>query len=252
MHIDLSFSPREYESMPAEFWPGRSCVVLDILRATTTMVSAFLHGAASIIPVATISEALDLERRLPGALLAGERNGRRITSQETGSRDFDLGNSPREMTSDKVKGKTLIMTTTNGTRALHACRHAKNIWIGCFWNLQAVARRLTEKGGDRVHVVCSGTADDSAFEDTLAAGALAELLTQTKKEVTMSDSVLAAWMVYRKNRSHLGNALERGKNGARLLSMEDLRDDVPVCAEWKELPFVPAMNPGNEITLAGG
>ncbi|HMC26688.1 MAG TPA: 2-phosphosulfolactate phosphatase, partial [Verrucomicrobiae bacterium] len=119
---------------PAEFGPLRErdlsqtvCVVFDILRATTTMITALANGADSIIPVEQIGEALEVRRQRPNVLLAGERDGVRIRANQTGGIEFDLGNSPREFSAEKVQGKTIVMTTTNGTRALRACATAKTV-----------------------------------------------------------------------------------------------------------------------------
>src|SRR5215211_2708797 len=136
---------------PAEFGPLRQrdlsqtvCVVFDILRATTSMITALANGADSIIPVEQISEALELRRQRPELLLAGERDGVRIRSNLTGGIDFDLGNSPREFTSERVQGRSIVMTTTNGTRALRACAAAQVVLIGSFLNLRAITNWLRD------------------------------------------------------------------------------------------------------------
>src|SRR5437868_11481713 len=166
---------------PAEFGPLRQrdlsqtvCVVFDILRATTSMISALANGAEAIIPVAEISEALELRREHPDYLLAGERDGVRIRSPLTGGIDFDLGNSPREFTSERVQGRTIVMTTTNGTRALRACAGAKAVLIGSFLNLRATYVWIQEQRPSNLIIVCSGTFNEPALEDILAAGAICE------------------------------------------------------------------------------
>src|SRR6266496_4628461 len=111
--IEVLFSPAESSALAQRDLGRTACVVLDILRATTSMMAALANGAEAIVPVAEISEALAIKEERPEVLLAGERNGLRIRADQTGGVDFDLGNSPREFLADKVRGKTIVMTTTN-------------------------------------------------------------------------------------------------------------------------------------------
>src|SRR5258705_10055055 len=164
---------------PAEFGPLRErdlsqtvCVVFDILRATTTMITALSNGAEAIIPVEQISEALEVRRQRPNLLLAGERDGVRIRANLTGGIEFDLGNSPREFTAEKVQGRTIVMTTTNGTRALRACDGARAVLVSCFLNLRATYLWLLEQRPTNLILVCSGTFEEPALEDVLAIGAV--------------------------------------------------------------------------------
>ena len=118
--LEVILSPAEFAGLRQRDLSQAVCVVFDILRATTSMITALANGAEAIIPVGEISEALALRQKNPSVLLAGERHGLRIRADLTGSIDFDLGNSPREFTVEKVSGKIIVMTTTNGTRALRA------------------------------------------------------------------------------------------------------------------------------------
>ncbi|PYI81271.1 MAG: hypothetical protein DME26_20150 [Verrucomicrobia bacterium] len=152
------------------------CVVFDILRATTTMLTALSNGAEEISPVAAISEALALRAQQPEVLLAGEREGLRIRAKLTGGIDFDFGNSPREFIPEKVRAKKIVMTTTNGTRALRACARAKEVLVAAFLNLRAVANWIERARPANLLLICSGTLDQVAYEDVLAAGALCDLI----------------------------------------------------------------------------
>src|SRR5690348_2998573 len=125
--VEVLFTPAEFEALKQRDLRETLCVVFDVLRATSSMITALARGAAGIIPVQEIDEALSIRRREPDVLLAGERDGVRITSDLTGSIAFDLGNSPREFTSETVKGKIIVMTTTNGTRGLRACAAAQTV-----------------------------------------------------------------------------------------------------------------------------
>src|SRR4051794_8031640 len=116
MNIEVILSPDEFASLAKRDLNSTTCVVFDVLRATSSMLTALNNGATAIIPVSEIEEALACRRKDQNCLLAGERNGVRITRELTGSVDFDFGNSPRDFTREKVEGKTIAWTTTNGTR----------------------------------------------------------------------------------------------------------------------------------------
>ena len=115
--LDVLLSPAEFEGLPEQDLSDTSCVVFDVLRATSTMTVALANGAEAILPCATINEAIAARESEPGLLLAGERGGQRITAEISGGTKFDLGNSPREMTRDVVAEKRMAATTTNGTAA---------------------------------------------------------------------------------------------------------------------------------------
>ena len=116
MTIHTLLTPTELPALAQRDLSETTCVVFDILRATSTLVTALHHGAQAIIPVSEIAEAVALQRQQPDLLLAGERDGLRIRAEQSGGIDFDFGNSPREFRPEKVRGRTLVSTTTNGTR----------------------------------------------------------------------------------------------------------------------------------------
>lgn len=128
--LEVTFTPAEFAALRQRDLSQTVCVVFDVLRATSSIVTALANGACEIIPVCEIAEAVALRQARPDLLLAGERNGRRILRAQTGSVDFDLGNSPREFTRERVAGRSIAMTTTNGTRALQACRGARRLLVG--------------------------------------------------------------------------------------------------------------------------
>src|ERR1035441_652016 len=174
--LEVLFAPAEYALMQERDLRQTVCVVFDILRATSTMVTALGNGAAAILPVAEILEALGIRERRPDVLLAGERDGVRIEGNLTGGVSFDLGNSPREFTAARIKDKTIAMTTTNGTRALRACAPASAVLLGSFLNLRATAEFLESEAPAHLLLVCSGTLDQASYEDLLGAGALCALV----------------------------------------------------------------------------
>ncbi len=146
-----------------------AAVVIDVLRASTTLIAALEAGAKEIAPCGEIDEARRLAADLPAgeAILGGERNGRAVDG-------FDLGNSPHEYTSAAVGGRTVVYTTTNGTRALLRCQAAAEVLVAGFVNVSAVCRRLT--GRERIAIVCAGTNGEISEDDVLLAGLMVERL----------------------------------------------------------------------------
>ena len=233
MKLDAILAPGELPALARRDLRQTVCVVFDILRATSTFVTALHHGAAAIIPVSEISEAIALRRQQPGLLLAGERHGVKISAAQSGGVDFDLGNSPREFTAARVAGRTIVSTTTNGTRALRACTGARTVLAASFLNLAATARHVQALAPAEILLVCAGTGDGAALEDVLAAGALAEQLTGSP-----SDAVLIARQMFAAAKGNLTAALGSSQNGFCLLARPELRDDVAYCAQRDLLPLV--------------
>jgi 2-phosphosulfolactate phosphatase len=196
------------------------------------MITALAQGATRIFPVKEITEALELQRGHPGALLAGERDGIRIRAAQSGGVDFDLGNSPREFTGPRVKGREIIMTTTNGTRALQACLGAGFVLAGAVLNLAAVAAWIEREKPARLLIVCAGTFEEAAYEDTWAAGALCELVWKQFRNGTVADSAHIAREIYLGAQGDSDGALrQHSRNARRLLANPELRDDVAFC--WR-------------------
>jgi 2-phosphosulfolactate phosphatase len=213
-------------------------VVFDVLRATSVMLTGLANGARGFIPVAEIDEALALRGEYPEALLAGERGGWRITAAQTGGVEFDLGNSPREYTADRVRERMIIATTTNGTRALRACAAAPAAAVGSFLNLAATAEWLRRTSPPSIALLCAGTAEFLALEDVLGAGALCDLL----PEFAADDSADVARRAYRHAQADLLGAIAHSRNGRRLLAQPDLQADVALCLRRDACDFVATMD----------
>lgn len=236
--LEVLFSPPEFAALKDRDLSNSVCVVFDILRATTSMMMALSNGAEGIIPVTEISTAIALREKNPEILLAGERDGLRIRAEQTGSVDFDFGNSPREFPAEKVRGKTIAMTTTNGTRALQACAGAKTILIGSFLNLRPLANWIIEQQPENLILVCSGTHEQAAMEDTLAAGALCEKIWVHYAGGIVADSAEIARKLYPLMQSDLLGAMNHSQNGRRLLANTSLRSDVDFCLQRETLNFI--------------
>jgi 2-phosphosulfolactate phosphatase len=255
VQIETILSPAELPALARRDLRESACVVFDILRATSTFVTALQNGAERIIPVGEISAAVELKKKFPGVLLAGERDGVKIHAAQSGGIDFDLGNSPREFTPETIRGHTIVSTTTNGTRALRACAKAKTVLAASFLNLAATAKFLQQQNSTKVILICAGTGDNVADEDVLAAGAMIDLLAgtvvapvirartaQRAVPTALSDSSQFARESFRVTASDLYLAISKAKNGARLLSIPELREDVAFCAQRDVYDLVAVMD----------
>jgi 2-phosphosulfolactate phosphatase len=241
------FTPAEFRALHERDLKHTTCVVLDVLRATSTFVTALANGAEAVMPVAEVSEALAVRRERPDVLLAGERDGLRIGAALTGDVEFDLGNSPREFTSARIAGKTIVSTTTNGTRALRACAGAQRVLSGSFLNLSATANAIAQSEPQHVLLVCAGTGESVALEDVLAAGALCDLLGSTISAIKAHDSAEIARRIYQSAQSDLSGAVRRARNARRLLAHAELRDDVDFCLQKDRLALIAVSNAAGTI-----
>ncbi|HAM73984.1 MAG TPA: 2-phosphosulfolactate phosphatase [Verrucomicrobiales bacterium] len=240
LRLETILTPMELPALRERDLTGTCCVVFDILRATTTFVTALAHGAEALLPVDDIPEAVAAREAEPGILLAGEREGTRITRALSGSVDFDFGNSPREFTRERVMGRRIASTTTNGTRALRACRHARTLLAASFPNLEATARWILGHPHPEILLVCSGTGRRAAYEDLLAAGALSDLLLRGTGEDPQDDATRSVRVLFLDAADRLPEAIRRSRNGRRLASIPELAADVALCAARDTHPIVVA------------
>jgi 2-phosphosulfolactate phosphatase len=216
MIIDVALTPADIALLPKRDLTQTTCVVFDILRATSSMITAIAHGAREIHPVQTLDEAFALRDELGGGLLAGERHGERPDR-------FDFGNSPLEFRN--CRGARIIWTTTNGTVALRACERARIVMVGALLNLQSLVEELRWDEPERVLLVCAGTFDEFALEDATAAGRLiAEF-----PEAELSDAAHAALSVSHKYPQPI-DALRAARNG-KVLAAKGRQKEVEWCAQ---------------------
>jgi 2-phosphosulfolactate phosphatase len=198
---------------------GCIAVVIDVLRATTTLVHALAAGCREVRPCAEVEEARDVAATVSGerVLLAGERGGQPLPG-------FDLGNSPRDFVPTRCRGAVVVLTTSNGTRALLQATAAERVLIAAFVNFSAVCEQLA-RDPRPVHMVCAGDSGEAALEDTLLAGALVEFLTG-EQTVRLNDGARIAWDCFSHHGRVLDGALEVSSGGARLRALgydEDVR-----------------------------
>jgi 2-phosphosulfolactate phosphatase len=234
--IDVVLSPPEIDLLPQRPLDGWTAVVFDVLRATSTIVTALAHGVAGAWPVRTIEEALALKKERPGLLLGGERNGDRIEG-------FDLGNSPLEY-GENVRGREIATTTTNGTVALRAVAHASSALAASLLNIGAVAAHLDAQPGRGLLIVCAGTFREAALEDILAAGMLISIL----KRRALTDAAQVALAAYDREKRDLPAALHGARNGRALLE-KGRGAELDWCAQTSLFPLVAAMNPDGFVRI---
>lgn len=238
--VDVCFTPDEV--VPNEL-QGRVAVVVDVLRATSTIVEALANGARSVFPVASIEAAVRLAQNMgrDEVLLCGERRGLPIDG-------FDLGNSPREYTPDRVAGRSLIMTTTNGTPALLATTTAQETLVASFLNLSAVVARLAESGAPAT-VVCAGRERRFSLDDAVCAGAIVRALCGERFAAGegLPETAHAA-MVLAESRFDDLKSLFAGTAAGRQLVEAGLGEDLEFCAQVDRHDIVPRFHNG-QITL---
>jgi 2-phosphosulfolactate phosphatase len=230
---------------------GGIAVVIDQFRASTTMCAALANGATGVVPCVSEEEAAAKRAAAPvGTVLAGgEREGRLIPG-------FDLDNSPTAYTRERVAGKTIAFTTTNGTKAAVLAEKADVLVIGCLANVAALVKFI---GVDErvVHVICAGTRQRVTLEDSLAAGAIGEALMNAGRPVQMSDarpdddSTMMMIDLWRGALVRgLGGELKRSR-GARNLMREGLNGDIEACSVVDGIPVVPVMDRGSGAFVLG-
>ncbi|MFM8277967.1 MAG: 2-phosphosulfolactate phosphatase family protein [Cyanobium sp.] len=214
-------------------------VVIDVLRATTTIAWSLHNGAEAIQAFADLDELERLAAAWPAGLRlrAGERGGRRVEG-------YDLGNSPLAVTPELVAGKRIFMSTTNGTRSLAAVRDVPLLVTACLPNRTAVARRLLERGCERVWIVGSGWEGDYSLEDSLAAGAVASALTELAVSPHVgidfgNDEILAALALWQQWHRDTETCLRAASHGQRLIRLGDHDADFLCCAAVDSLTVVP-------------
>ncbi len=210
--------------------------MVDVLRATSAICTALHHGVERMIPVAGLDEARKYKDL--GYLVAAERNA---VKQE----GFDFGNSPFHYMDDQVKGKTIVISTTNGTQAIEAAKDASVIAIGSFLNLSALAEWILPQERD-VIILCAGWKNKFNLEDSLFAGALTNKLIASDNFSTMCDSTIAAGYLYERAADDLYGFLENSSHRKRLKNLH-LEDDIRYCLSTDIMQTIPIYQDGGLV-----
>jgi 2-phosphosulfolactate phosphatase len=216
----------------------RTVVVIDVLRATSSIVTALSNGAREVIPASTVESAMKIVGNLGGdqALLAGERNGKMVPG-------FDLGNSPREYTGEKVRGKSIVFSTTNGSLAIVKAKYAGELTLCAFINMNAVVSFLRGRPRDFV-VLCAGRNGGFSLEDTVCGGMLIARVSEGE-DARISDSALAAMVLYRSFGRGILKMMRATEHG-KYLEEIGYGDDIKYCSAVDSVPVVPLLE-GNVI-----
>lgn len=229
-----------------ELFPSAVAVVIDVLRASTTIVQALAAGAREVIPCEEVEEAL---RKAAGyapdsRLLGGEREGKRISQ-------FDLGNSPAEYTPERVAGRSVIFTTTNGTRALTIVRLARRVYVAGLVNVNAVVRRLVAEACP-VFIVCAGTNGSVTAEDMLCAGALVAGLKAAYGPGPLDGAATLSLSLFEAQGRTLPDVLQtlRESQGGRNLIKLGMETDLALAARWDSSTVVPVLTPEGGLIAA--
>jgi 2-phosphosulfolactate phosphatase len=226
-YVEVCFTPGEYDYYMGRF---EIVVVIDVLRATSAICSAFENGVKSVIPVSTLEEARDFQAQ--GYLVGAERKGEIVEG-------FDFGNSPYSYMRDELVGKDVVLSTTNGTKAINIAKDADQVIIGSLNNLAALCDYLI-KEKKNVVCLCSGWQDKFNLEDTICAGAIADALIQTGKFTSDDDSTIAAKYLYLSAKDNYFGFLKSSSHRRRLKRL-NLNEDIKFCLTPNKTKVVPKL-----------
>lgn len=233
--IEVCYSPALFPV----YYSNSNCVVvvIDVFRATSAICTAFQHGIEKVIPIASVEEAREYKEK--GYLVAAERHGEIVEG-------FDIGNSPFSYMNPEIKGKELVLTTTNGTKAIERAKAADSIIIGSFLNLDAVCNFLIEKNKN-VILLCAGWKDRYNLEDSLFAGAVVNQLKKNEVFTGLADSSIAANHMYEMAKGDLNQFLMNSSHRRRLARL-NLEKDIAYCLQENTMDLVPIFK-GNALSL---
>ena len=234
-HVEVCFTPGDYE-----YFKGKSeiVVVIDVLRATSAICAAFQNGIKSIIPVATIEEAREYQKK--GYLVGAERKGQIVEG-------FDFGNSPYSYMKEELKGKEVVLSTTNGTKALSIVSDAPIVVVGALNNLDALCEWLSLQDKN-VLCLCSGWQDKFNLEDTICAGAISDKLISTGKFKSDEDSSIAAKYLYLSAWKNPLGYLKSSSHRKRLKNL-NLNEDIKYCLTPNKTNVIPILKNGKLVKL---
>ena len=242
MKLEVFMSPGEV--LPGDV-NGRVIAVIDVLRASTSIAVALHHGARSVVPVQDADEAIAIAKQFERGevKLAGERKMLSIPG-------FDMGNSPLEFTADAIGGRTVVISTTNGTRALLALQGARDIVVAAYVNHEAVSAMLRAAArSNDISIVCAGTEGHFSLEDAACAGRYVRSLTQRGASMTVNDAARACALIDEKYGDNIAKIFEDSSHG-QALAEAGFGDDLVACAALDSHPVIPIYQ-DRQITRLG-
>jgi 2-phosphosulfolactate phosphatase len=229
MKLDVLFSPVQADELS---FTGKTTVVIDVLRASSTIITALTNGAKEIVPVGTVEFAVKVSGGIFGGqtLLGGERNTKKIEG-------FALGNSPSEYTKEIVSGKSIVFYSTNGSRAIVKAKYSANLFVCSFNNLSALANHLKKLNED-VIILCSGNNNLFNLEDSVCAGMLINELAAGNKKTELTDSSTGAMILFKAFGKNIFKMLSEADHG-QLLINNGFEADLKACAELDNSEVIP-------------
>lgn len=233
--VEVCFAPCNFHQYEEGF---DLIVVIDVLRATSAICTAIEHGVKGIIPVATLEEAKGYKEK--GYIVAAERNGAIVEG-------FDIGNSPYTYMKPELKGQSIALTTTNGTKAIRIAEQKKTVVIGSLNNLESLCNWLVKQKRD-VLILASGWKDKFNLEDTICGGAITDTLLESGQFTSEEDSSVAAKFIYRSAKENMFAYLKASSHRRRLRAL-DLNADVSYCLTPNILSAIPILKNGILVPL---
>ena len=232
MKINVLFSPLNADEL---YFTNKTVIVIDVLRASSTIITALANGAKEVVPVATVEFAVKVSGGMFGGqtLIGGERNTKKIDG-------FAIGNSPFEYSRDVVEDKFIVFYSTNGSKAIVKAKFAEELFICSFINLSAVVKHLTNLNKD-IEILCAGNNNLFSLEDSVCAGKLISKMKRKNKKLELSDSGLAALALFEKFGEDVFSMLKETEHGIKLLE-NGFENDVKYCSEDNSTKCIPVMD----------
>jgi 2-phosphosulfolactate phosphatase len=229
MKLDVLFSPVQADEL---FFTGKTTVVIDVLRASSTIITALTNGAKEVIPVGTIEFAVKVSGGIFGGhtLLGGERNSKKIEG-------FALGNSPSEYTKEIISGKSIVFYSTNGSRAIVKAKYSANLFVCSFNNLKTLAEHIKKLNED-VIILCAGNNNFFSLEDSVCAGMLVTELIAGNKTAELTDASTGALALFKSFGKNIFKMLSETDHG-QLLINNGFEDDLKACAAFDSTDVIP-------------
>jgi len=234
MKVNVIFSPTVVDEL---YFNDKTTIVIDVLRATTVIGEALSNGAKEIIPVASIDFAIKISgnssERL--TLLCGERNTKMIDG-------FNLGNSPLEYSKDTVEGKSVVLFTTNGSKAIVKAKYSSRLMVASFNNIMAAVDAVVDE--QQLEILCAGSNGIFSLEDSVCAGNIVKLLLQNVSDVELNDSAKASLVLFEKYESNILQMLKFSDHG-KILINNGFNDDLEFCSRINSINIVPTFINGS-------
>ena len=230
MKINVLFSPNNVDEL---YFSKKTSIVIDVLRATTVIVTALEKGAREVIPVSSVDFAMKISGNAFGGqtLLGGERNTNKI-------KGFNLGNSPYEYTNEVVAGKSIILYTTNGSKAIVKAKFSENLFISSFRNLKAIAAHVAKLKND-IEILCAGANGMFCIEDTVCAGRLINEICAAE----LTDAAKASVVLNNSSGDDILEMLKNAEHGIKLIN-NGYKEDLKYCASLSVSDIIPYYNSG--------